>query len=103
MSISKYDLFILTELLKQIDEMADDYLSGVRDMLGEKRKEHLNGIQKLFSQSKKFGDEKVQLALQTYEMVIHAFYIHFKLKNINKYLIAYWLFFGLLGTNFIID
>jgi len=59
----------LTELLKQIDKMADDYLSKVRSMAGEQRKEQLNNIQKLFNQSKKFGDEKVQLALQTYEMV----------------------------------
>ena len=49
--------------------MADDYLVGVRNMLGEKRKEHLSGIQNLFNRSKKFGDEKVQLALQTYELV----------------------------------
>ena len=53
----------------EIDQLADDYLKGVRGMDGEHRKEHLNGIQKLFNQSKKFGDEKVQLALQTYEMV----------------------------------
>jgi len=57
------------ELLKQIDKMADDYLSKVRGMAGEQRKDQLNSIQKLFNQSKKFGDEKVQLALQTYEMV----------------------------------
>jgi len=57
------------ELLKQIDKMADDYLSKVRGLAGEQRKEQLNNIQKLFNQSKKYGDEKVQLALQTYEMV----------------------------------
>jgi len=57
------------DLLKQIDKMADDYLSKVRGLAGEQRKEQLNSIQKLFNQSKKFGDEKVQLALQTYEMV----------------------------------
>jgi len=49
--------------------MADDYLSKVRGLAGEQRKEKLNNIQKLFNQSKKFGDEKVQLAVQTYEMV----------------------------------
>jgi len=49
--------------------MADDYLSKVRSLAGEQRKEQLNSIQKLFNQSKKYGDEKVQLALQTYEMV----------------------------------
>jgi Inhibitor of growth proteins N-terminal histone-binding len=55
--------------LKEIDVLADDYLKGVRGMDGEHRKEHLNGIQKLFNQSKKFSEEKVQLAMQTYEMV----------------------------------
>jgi len=49
--------------------MADDYLTKVRSMAGEQRKEQLNNIQKLFNQSKKFGEEKVQLAVLTYEMV----------------------------------
>ena len=57
------------ELLKQIDKMCDDYLGKVRGMPGEQRKEQLNNIQKLFNQNKKFSEEKVQLALQTYEMV----------------------------------
>ena len=64
-----------TDLLKEIDKLADDYLKGVRGMDGEQRKEHLNGIQKLFNSSKKFGDEKVQLALQTYEMVNVVHYL----------------------------
>jgi len=70
-SLSYYDVgvFLCIELLKQIDKMADDYLVQVRGMSGEQRKEQLNNIQKLFNQSKKFGDDKVQLALQTYEMV----------------------------------
>ena len=38
-------------------------------MSGEQRKEHLEKIEKLFSKSKEFGDDKVQLAMQTYEMV----------------------------------
>lgn len=60
---------MIADLLKHIDKMADDYLSKVRGLAGEQRKEQLNNIQKLFNQSKKYGDEKVQLALQTYEMV----------------------------------
>jgi len=39
-------------------------------MSGEMRKEHLGKIEKLFSKSKEYGDDKVQLAMQTYEMVI---------------------------------
>jgi inhibitor of growth protein 4 len=56
-------------LLKEIDGLAEDYLNNVRTMNGEMRKEHLANIQKLFSKSKEFGDDKVQLAMQTYEMV----------------------------------
>jgi hypothetical protein len=56
-------------LLKEIDGLAEDYLNNVRTMSGEMRKEHLANIQKLFSKSKEFGDDKVQLAMQTYEMV----------------------------------
>lgn len=57
------------ELLKEIDMFAEDYLNNVRTMSGETRKEHLEKIEKLFSKSKEFGDDKVQLAMQTYEMV----------------------------------
>jgi len=56
-------------LLKEIDTLAEDYLNNVRTMTGEMRKEHLGKIEKLFSKSKEYGDDKVQLAMQTYEMV----------------------------------
>ena len=39
-------------------------------MVPEKRNEMLKHIQKLFSKSREYGDDKVQLAMQTYEMVI---------------------------------
>ena len=58
-----------TGLLKDIDVLAEDYLNNVRTMAGEARKEHLAKIQNLFTKSKEFGDDKVQLAIQTYEMV----------------------------------
>lgn len=57
------------DLLKEIDSMAEDYLNNVGTMSGESRKEHLDKIQTLFNKSKEFGDDKVQLAMQTYEMV----------------------------------
>ena len=63
-------LFVyVAALLKEIDSLAEDYLNNVRTMSGEMRKEHLAKIEKLFSKSKEFGDDKVQLAMQTYEMV----------------------------------
>ena len=61
--------FCIAALLKEIDTLAEDYLNNVRTMSGEMRKEHLEKIEKLFSKSKEFGDDKVQLAMQTYEMV----------------------------------
>jgi len=56
--------------MKDIDKLAEEYLSNVRGMSPEKRTDHLDSIQKLYSKSKEFGDDKVQLAMQTYEMVI---------------------------------
>ena len=64
-------LFVIADLLKEIDVLAEDYLNNVRTMSGDKRKEHLDKIQKMFSKSKEFGDDKVQLAMQTYEMVCY--------------------------------
>ena len=37
-------------------------------MSPERRKTSLDSIKKLFVKSKEFGDDKVQLAMQTYEM-----------------------------------
>jgi len=55
--------------MKEIDEKAEGYLSSVRGMSPDKRSSFLSIIQKLFSKSREFGDDKVQLAMQTYEMV----------------------------------
>ena len=49
--------------------MAEEYLSSVRGMSPEKRSQKLGSIQTMFSKSKEYGDDKVQLAMQTYEMV----------------------------------
>lgn len=57
------------DLLKEIDSRAEDYLNNVATMSGELRKEQLDKIQSLFNKSKEYGDDKVQLAMQTYEMV----------------------------------
>ena len=57
------------ELMKQIDKLGDDYLSNVKIFGAEKRKEYMNEIQKLFNKAREYGDDKVQLAIQTYELV----------------------------------
>ncbi|ELT89615.1 hypothetical protein CAPTEDRAFT_87477, partial [Capitella teleta] len=53
----------------EIDSMADQYMSSVKDLAPTKRTESLKTIQKKFNKSREYGDDKVQLALQTYEMV----------------------------------
>ena len=57
------------DLMKQIDKMAAEYLGNCRNMVPHKRTDHLDTIQKMFTKSKEFGDDKVQLAMQTYELV----------------------------------
>ncbi|XP_065218485.1 inhibitor of growth protein 5-like [Planococcus citri] len=57
------------EIMKQIDKTGDDYLSNIKIFNTEKKKEHMNEIQKLFTKAKEYSDDKVQLAIQTYELV----------------------------------
>ena len=51
--------------------MADEYTKDVYKMPREKRGEMVKKIEKLFDKSREYGDDKVQLAMQTYEMVSH--------------------------------
>ena len=52
--------------------MADDYTRDVYKMPREKRGETVKKIETLFEKSREYGDDKVQLAMQTYEMVSGA-------------------------------
>ncbi|KAK6270448.1 hypothetical protein J4Q44_G00393170 [Coregonus suidteri] len=64
------DLDQRTEDLKgQIDSLAKDYTSNARTLSSEQKLTILRQIQQSYSKSKEFGDDKVQLAMQTYEMV----------------------------------
>lgn len=55
--------------MKEIDTLSEDYVSGVREMNSGERTDHLKKIETAFSKSKEYVDDKVQLAMQTYEMV----------------------------------
>ncbi|XP_074654232.1 inhibitor of growth protein 5-like [Tubulanus polymorphus] len=57
------------DVLKNIDELCDDYLMNVKSMEPEKRASRLTDISEMFNKSRDYGDDKVQLAMQTYEMV----------------------------------
>ncbi|KAJ6645808.1 Inhibitor of growth protein 4 [Pseudolycoriella hygida] len=58
-------------LMKQIDEKANLFMETLikEPVPEEERKEKLKGIQDSFNLAKEYGDDKVQLAIQTYELV----------------------------------
>lgn len=49
--------------------MAAEYISTVKTLSAEQRVAHLQKIQNAYSKCKEYSDDKVQLAMQTYEMV----------------------------------
>ena len=53
----------------QIDSSSDEYLRKVRDLSPSKRKQEMEKIQKMFKKAKEMSDDKVQIAIQTYELV----------------------------------
>lgn len=61
------------DLMKQIDDKSMDVMknatSAKESLSDEDKKAKLNNIQELFTKAKAYGDDKVQLAIQTYELV----------------------------------
>ncbi|XP_060098078.1 inhibitor of growth protein 5 isoform X2 [Heteronotia binoei] len=53
----------------EIDSLATQYISTVRNLTSEQRVEILQKIQNAYTKCKEYSDDKVQLAMQTYEMV----------------------------------
>jgi len=56
-------------IMKEIDSLAEDYLKVISQSSTEKRKDQMEKVQKHFNKAKEYGDDKVQLAIQTYELV----------------------------------
>jgi predicted transcriptional regulator len=60
-------------LMKQIDEKATDVMKNTvnakENLTEDEKKGKLKLIQELFTKAKEYGDDKVQLAIQTYELV----------------------------------
>lgn len=60
-------------IMKNIDEKADDFMKTLvkeKDSIPEEvRRDKLKDIQEMFNKAKEYGDDKVQLAIQTYELV----------------------------------
>lgn len=59
----------LSDLKGQIDSLAKEYTANARTLSSEQKLSILRQIQQSYSKCKEFGDDKVQLAMQTYEMV----------------------------------
>merc|ERR1711920_283181 len=56
-------------LLQDIDSASDKYLQEARNLSSSQRSAEMERIQKMFKKAKEHGDEKVNIAIQTYEMV----------------------------------
>ena len=65
----KYVIAPFCFLFQEVDAASDDYLRKVHDLSPDKRRAEMERIQKLFKDAKNYGDEKVSIAIQTYEMV----------------------------------
>ena len=59
----------LSDKKAEIDLLAAEYISTVKTLSAEQRVQHLLKIQSAYSKCKEYSDDKVQLAMQTYEMV----------------------------------
>jgi len=56
-------------ILQEVDGACDEYLRKVSELNPEKRQQEMKKIQKMYKEAKTYGDEKVSIAIQTYEMV----------------------------------
>lgn len=59
----------LIELVSKINKSAEDYIISVNDLMSNDKSERFNQIHEMFEKAKVLSDDKVQLAMQTYEMV----------------------------------
>ncbi|XP_054707843.1 inhibitor of growth protein 4-like [Uloborus diversus] len=55
--------------LRTIDTLSADFLKNIRELPSDAKAEQMAKIKKLFKKAQDYGDDKVQLAMQTYEMV----------------------------------
>ena len=53
--------------------MCEDYVQKIRGLSPPEKKDYLSKIDNAFKKSREYGDDKVQLAIQTYEMVCELF------------------------------
>ena len=63
------DTCYFSDLLDEIDKLCAEYISKVRELAPTDRKDYFTKIENAFQKSREYRDDKVQLAVQTYEMV----------------------------------
>jgi inhibitor of growth protein 4 len=56
-------------ILREVDSSSDEYLRKVRELTPEQRRAEMDKIQAMFHRAKEHGDDKVAIAIQTYELV----------------------------------
>ena len=56
-------------VMRNIDKLADNYMLNAKKSSSGKNKKALAKIQHQFDAAKAYGDDKVQLSIQTYEML----------------------------------
>jgi len=56
-------------ILEDVDSASDDYLRKVRDLGATQRKSEMENLQSMFTRARQNCDDKVQIAVQTYELV----------------------------------
>ena len=64
-----YNVCHFPELVSKIDKSAKDYIISVNDLSSNQKSDQFNNIHDMFEKAKVLSDDKVQLAMQTYEMV----------------------------------
>ena len=69
--------------MKEIDSQADSYLAVVKKLAPSEKQRRLEQITKLFSKSSEYGDDKVTLAMQTYEMVSWSLHLQYHIVSIE--------------------
>lgn len=57
------------DIICNIDKLTDDYMMNVNLYSARKKTETMAYIQRQFIKTKEYGDDKVQLSIQTYELV----------------------------------
>merc|ERR1712227_91061 len=57
------------DLLSEIDKICEEYVSKIKGLTPPEKRDYLEKIDSAFKKSREYGDDKVQLAIQTYEMV----------------------------------